>query len=143
MKNFNSEGGLDKADSSNNNVYGEINDEISNGAFEGEDNDAGNMATTVHDDFTNRKNLSRPNARHETLSKEAIKGGASSEATSSQFFFGNGGGAETFSDRATKNIKIYASEVSEKISEKYLEIETRLKAYIGTIDEAEEHTVDN
>ena len=82
----------------------------------------------------------RPNHKGETLSKEALKDGGSSDATSSKLFFGNP--ADTFSDRA-KNLKIYASEVGEKISEKYFEIEERLKAYVGTIDEAEEHTIDN
>ena len=85
----------------------------------------------------------RSRAAHGLTGREAMKDGASSgggDAASSTGFFGNA--AETFSDRA-KNLKIYASEVSEKISEKYLEIETRLKAYVGTIDDAEEHTIDN
>lgn len=80
--------------------------------------------------------------RHDTHSRDGNPGAfnkdGSSDAPSSKLFFG----ADTLSDRA-KNLKLYASEVSEKISEKYLEIETRLKAYVGTIEDAEEHTRDN
>ena len=45
----------------------------------------------------------------------------------------------TFFDKAGKQLENYANEVSECLSE----IQTRFKAYIGPIEEAEEHTVDN
>lgn len=74
--------------------------------------------------------------------KDGNNGGSEAGASSSKLFFGGRNPAEALSDQA-KNLKMYASEVSEKISEKYLEIETRLKAYVGTIEDAEEHTIDN
>ena len=37
----------------------------------------------------------------------------------------------------------YASDVSEKISERYSELSARLKAYVGPIEQAEPHQIDN
>ena len=107
---------------------------MSNDVFDGEEADDGIRETR---DLTGRVPGTE---RYEMASKEAMKDGVSSDATSSKRLFINA--ADTISDRA-KNLKIYASEVGEKLSEKYLEIETRLKAYVGTIDDAEEHTIDN
>ena len=50
--------------------------------------------------------------------------------------------ADTLAERA-QQIKQYASDMSDKISERYSEIQTQVKAYIGTIDNVPEHQMDN
>ena len=77
-------------------------------------------------------NTERQNRRGETLSKETIKDGVSSnDAASSKKLFVNL--ADTFSDRA-KSHKVFSSDGVEKLSENYFEIDERLNAYVGTID---------
>ena len=132
MNDLNSSDGHDKAHSVN--TYDPIDDDISNCAFDNEDIAAGMGRPTV--DHTERQNR-----KGETLSKETLKDGVSSnDATSSKRLFGNP--ADTHSDRV-KSLKIYSSDGVEKNSENYFEIDDRLKAYVGSIEEAEEHCVDN
>ena len=102
------------------------------------------MATDFGDNAEENSSAA-PRCEHPiTIMKEgvAMAGSDAGASSSHKRFFGGRNPAEALSDQA-KNLKMYASEVSEKISEKYLEIETRLKAYVGTIEDAEEHTIDN
>lgn len=86
---------------------------------------------------------SASNFKNESLRRSNSKGGAnidaSSEATGSHFF---ADAADSIAEKA-QAVKLYASEMSDKISEGYQAVQTRLKAYIGPIDEAAEHTIDN
>jgi len=49
----------------------------------------------------------------------------------------------SFFESQANSMRHYALEVQDKFSEKYSELSSRIKAFIGTIEQAEEHQVDN